>query len=688
VKRLLLGSALTALIAIVGGFLIQDHQTEAAIPKNSAYGMNVLVLKYFPLDQSGQNIDINVTGDVGGPYADVRQHTIDVTSNLRGALARASSYRGYADQSATPALTYQIVDTLEYTTAFPIKSGTSNAPDYSKALTDNGICDYVTQHAVSEVWIWAYQGPGPQLAISESKMSGPFGDISNSYRQNDMPYCGSTYRVYTFNYGRGTAEAMESWGHQFEAELDAIDSSFFRNIFQGPNYPQILGVTGRCGSVHNPPNARSEYDRGNPTPQMSDCLNWDPDGLGSLSSISCQNWGCSDNGDDDNPPLNYMIWNWQNLPGIDNSKVYQGRPLRNFWDVHGDFDGTMGQHPTIFADEPTNTPTPSPSPTIGPCSPGSDMAELNAGNWSAWAQGSTGQNTYVLDDSSIKSAGAASLKFITDGGFDTYVSYPSTSGAIWDLRGSNYLRIGFYSQNTNDFGFQSGSPWIRLRGGGDSYFQYQYYQNGGAYDLLDETRGEWKSYLIPLDASPTEDNGWRRTSLGNPTLANVAQIEIHSDTWEYGFSLWIDGICFEPPGVLTTQTATPIPTPTVSPIVTATPTPTPTASPCSLAADDCGSVTPTPTRSPESPTPTRTAVPNPPKGDIDCNGQPEVADVMSMLMAIGGIPANPVPGCNDSWDLNCDGHADVVDALDLLLWVAGDARSLPSGCQSIGSTSL
>ena len=68
-----------------------------------------------------------------------------------------------------------------------------------------------------------------------------------------------------------------------EAELDAVNSSLFRTSFQGPNYPQTLNVTGRCGSVHNPPNARFEYDRNNSSANKSDCLNWNPDQLGQLS---------------------------------------------------------------------------------------------------------------------------------------------------------------------------------------------------------------------------------------------------------------------------------------------------------------------------------------------------------------------------------------------------------------------
>ena len=71
-----------------------------------------------------------------------------------------------------------------------------------------------------------------------------------------MPLCKHTYIVYTFNYGRTTAEAVEVWGHQLEDEFSAINLNLFRNKFQGPNHPQTEKCHGRCGSVHNPPNAK------------------------------------------------------------------------------------------------------------------------------------------------------------------------------------------------------------------------------------------------------------------------------------------------------------------------------------------------------------------------------------------------------------------------------------------------
>jgi len=153
-------------------------------------------------------------------------------------------------------------------------------------------------------------------------------------------------------------------------------------------------------------------------------------------------------------------------------------------------------------------------------------------------------NTYVEDDTNCKLIGDASLKLVTDGGFDTYVSYPRTFTAHWDLNSVNFLKISFYAENSN--GFQEGSPWIRLKDAENNYFEYQYYKNGDPYDLLNEARNTWQSYEIPLDASPAIENGWRCTTVGSPDMSDIQYIEIHADTWDYGFNLWIDGVSFAP----------------------------------------------------------------------------------------------------------------------------------------------
>lgn len=175
--------------------------------------------------------------------------------------------------------------------------------------------------------------------------------------------------------------------------------------------------------------------------------------------------------------------------------------------------------------------------------PPDDMAELNADDWAAWAEGSSGSNTYVVDDASRRVVGAGSVKFVTDGGFDTSVRYPRTVTAQWDLRSASQLKMRFYAVNPN-FSFQNGSPWIRLKDANGNYYEYQYYAGGGIYDLLNQANNRWLSVEIPLDAGAGVQNGWRRTAFGTPDLARINSLEVHADTWDYGFSLWLDGVTF------------------------------------------------------------------------------------------------------------------------------------------------
>jgi len=143
--------------------------------------------------------------------------------------------------------------------------------------------------------------------------------------------------------------------------------------------------------------------------------------------------------------------------------------------------------------------------------------------------------------------GAGSVKFVTDGGFDTYARYPRTFIARWNLTPATVLKFRVYAENPSPYDFQNGSPWIRLKDADNNYFEYQYYMNGSPYNLLNQAIGQWRSYEVPLDASSTTQTGWRRTTVGSPSLANIQFLEMHADTWDSGFTLWWDGVGFDLP---------------------------------------------------------------------------------------------------------------------------------------------
>ncbi|MBN2477396.1 MAG: hypothetical protein JXB62_22515 [Pirellulales bacterium] len=172
--------------------------------------------------------------------------------------------------------------------------------------------------------------------------------------------------------------------------------------------------------------------------------------------------------------------------------------------------------------------------------PPQDMAEQSARDWSAWSEDGS---CSIDDDAERKCVGESSVRFVTDGGFDNAIRYPRTFNAQWDLSRASHMRISVYAENTESF--QHGSPWIRLCDANGNYFQYQYFRNGVNADLLNEARGTWQSYRIPLDAPADTQTGWRRTGHGSPDLGDVRFVEIHADTWGYGFTLWVDGVGFD-----------------------------------------------------------------------------------------------------------------------------------------------
>ncbi len=169
-----------------------------------------------------------------------------------------------------------------------------------------------------------------------------------------------------------------------------------------------------------------------------------------------------------------------------------------------------------------------------------DLAENNYIDWTAWAQDATSS---VSLDTENYITGNSSIKFTTDGGADTYIRYPETYNANWDLTTASELNIWFHPENDTPYGFQNNSPWIRLYDDQGSYFQYRWYQYGSEADFLNQTNYQWALATIELNPEFTDD-GWNRSEFGSPNMAAIKYIEIHADTWDSGFKLWVDGIYF------------------------------------------------------------------------------------------------------------------------------------------------
>jgi hypothetical protein len=163
--------------------------------------------------------------------------------------------------------------------------------------------------------------------------------------------------------------------------------------------------------------------------------------------------------------------------------------------------------------------------------PPNDLTELNSASWAGWSDGGI---VGLSDDTTNKQVGQGSLRFETTGGFDNYARYPGDRQARWNLSGALAIRGWFYAENPNP-GFQERSPWIRLKSAA-GFFEYR-----PTWDILNEAMGQWVQFVIPIAGDET----WIRTTYGTPSLSDINSIEIHADTWGYGFALWMDGVGFQ-----------------------------------------------------------------------------------------------------------------------------------------------
>jgi hypothetical protein len=355
----------------VGVYLVKNTvilSSEAAngVSNNNIYNSGVLVIKYFPLDSSGQNLDVSITG-VNRTLADARSYADSLTGQGITQMTNGTKFKGYKD-SSVPAITYSITSSKEYLDALPVSTNrvpwnpSVFRPNYNQILTRENICDWVDNKGVKQVWLWGYHHGNIEPVESNMAMGtssqafwnrGNYGDVSNSEQTNDMPICSKTYTLYNYNYGRGLGELLEDHGHQIEAVFRFVDNILWEK-FQRPNGDTNTNIVNHCGWTHSPPNSgdwggdRGQYDWNDKTIVKSDCEDWKPDGGGVVKNTNCNNWyepfygasyatvPCQDD-----TGVAFKVWWMQNIPGKANTLTYQGKLLRNWWDFYADIDASL-----------------------------------------------------------------------------------------------------------------------------------------------------------------------------------------------------------------------------------------------------------------------------------------------------------------------------------------------------------
>lgn len=159
-----------------------------------------------------------------------------------------------------------------------------------------------------------------------------------------------------------------------------------------------------------------------------------------------------------------------------------------------------------------------------------DLTEANAMDWGTFASDSAVATT--TDAASFLKDGAYSLRFDTASGFDTGVKYPAANSAHWNLTDFTHLAFWVYGINTNQYGFQGNQPNVVLNCTGGTLT----YQPASQLTLV----GQWNYVRVPFAG----ESGWQVVANGSPQMNDVLSLEVHQDTWGYGFTSYFDGMRF------------------------------------------------------------------------------------------------------------------------------------------------
>ena len=186
--------------------------------------------------------------------------------------------------------------------------------DWQWFIDSNNILAQIDSGAIDEVWL--YQDPLDEDRAYESTMAGP-----GAYWLNSPPVPGTNgskaFVIMSWNYQRGVAEAIHSYGHRVENTMCRMYNTC-GNPTAVNNWNAFTAIDktspgkGAVGNVHYPVNGVSDYDYDNQHYVLSDADAWlnYPDLSAPPQMINATAW--SPSGVD--PQREYLDWWYAHLP--------------------------------------------------------------------------------------------------------------------------------------------------------------------------------------------------------------------------------------------------------------------------------------------------------------------------------------------------------------------------------------
>src|SRR5690242_7906353 len=191
-------------------------------PSRTQREIKVIVLNYDPILRGKGGIRLSQFMKWG----DAHTMTADIVTHLREASGGFANYRvvQVIDVDGFPqkrdGFKYDEKSFLEMW-ADRNKAHQPDSVSYAAIFEEFGLVDRIKKEGIQEVWLWG----APYFGWDEYAMKIP-GDLlyyptDNPwfYRPYDIPECGKTVWVMGWNYERGEAEAIHSFGHRVEGIL-------------------------------------------------------------------------------------------------------------------------------------------------------------------------------------------------------------------------------------------------------------------------------------------------------------------------------------------------------------------------------------------------------------------------------------------------------------------------------------
>ena len=204
----------------------------------------------------------------------------------------------------------------------------------------NAMIDFYNFHIkrnnneIHEIWVYA----PPFGGMYESQLLGPNAFWYNS-PPKEHPGLEKLLSVMGWNYERGVAEAIHSFGHRVESSMVHAYGDRWDVFSENPTNWEIftrvekdLPGQAHIGNIHFPPNGTSDYDYSNLNYVKTYADNWKryPILLDQTRTINSREWGSTQ--------LGYMRWWHNHLPRY--TGVTDG-VLNNWWHYVVDYEGAV-----------------------------------------------------------------------------------------------------------------------------------------------------------------------------------------------------------------------------------------------------------------------------------------------------------------------------------------------------------